>query len=578
MNVNFQYTPFDRPNEQIRLLTVHAGLSDSPLQCTLAIVPLKPHPPPYVAISYTWGPPTPTTSITIDGQPMVVRQSCADALRTMRLHRVNIPLWIDAICINQTDLYEKSFQVGLMGTIYSSAVSVAACLRCGDSLAMMRNLYPLIPPILDAGYDQEVFERWQEAVYAVMGNAYFTRMWIVQEIGLAKDLRLYSGEDVLDWTKFATQSYDWRGKMMSLRRYPTGPDLERKLKELSDTRTEMGTHQIYAHQKQDQTLTLTGLLSRHIERGCENPRDKIYAMLPMLEHASGFDSHHIQPDYGKSPWEVLWAYVSTIRFPAESERRKNSISTGFELWTGLRTFEGLVDCFKVAPSNIASFFEARRSRTEEQPFQPQTPHQLNYIETHFLGYAMRISCINSSTYGLLMRGNDAITRLPHSRHFLAVWPGLPTAAFTVEQGSVSNDSEAFNITGYYPGHGEVPALRQLPEKCDCRYSFCPAKRSKRDICKFVLVVFRHGLHMPGSTRLNFLAYPPDVHPEDLLAMVFLAQNSPNKAIEGFTATHTRSFIRMWEPAQQVKQKPSQERGISVSTMLAGIGQSIRRRW
>ncbi|GAB1309913.1 Heterokaryon incompatibility protein-domain-containing protein [Madurella fahalii] len=447
MDVKFRYIPFDRPNEQIRLLTVRPGLPDLPLQCTLTIAPLKPHPPPYVAISYTWGPPTPTTNITIDGQPMIVRQSCADALRTMRLHHVGVPVWIDAICINQADLREKSFQVGMMGSIYHSAVSVAACLQCGDNLSMLRNLYPLIPPTLNAGYDQEVFERWQAAVHTIMENAYFTRMWIVQEIGLAKDLRLYSGEDVLGWTEFETQSYDWRSKMMSLNRYPTGPDLERELKELSDTRTEMGTHQVYAHQKQDLTLTLTGLLSNHLKRRCENPRDKIYAMLPMLKHAGGFDSHHIQPDYRKSLWEVLWAYVSTIRFPAEPERRKNSLSTGFELWTGLRTFEGLVDCFKVASSDIAFFLEARRSRDEEQPFHPQAPHQPNYIETHFLGYAMRISCPNSSAYDSLVRANDALSRLQTNRHFFTVWPGLPAAVFTVEQGSISNDPEAFSISG-----------------------------------------------------------------------------------------------------------------------------------
>lgn len=105
----------------------------------------------------------------------------------------------------------------------------------------------------------------------------------------------------------------------------------------------MRTHRTYACQKQGQTLALTGLVSSHLKRGCENPRDKLYAMLPMLEHAGGFDSNHIQPNCDMSPWEMLWEYVRTIRFPAEPERRRNSlISAGFELWTGFKTFGDLV--------------------------------------------------------------------------------------------------------------------------------------------------------------------------------------------------------------------------------------------
>ena len=218
MEPHFEYSPFDQPTEQIRLLAIRPGLPDSPLQCTLSVVPLKPIPPPYVAISYTWGPPTPTATITINGQPMVVREGCHNALRTMRSHLTDVPVWIDAICINQNDMHEKSFQVGMMGAIYHGAISVAACLACGDSLAMMRNLYPLIPPTLDTSQAQdEVFERWQAAVHDMLSNPYFTRMWIVQEVALARELRLYSGEDVLDWPDLETQAYDWRAKMLSLK-------------------------------------------------------------------------------------------------------------------------------------------------------------------------------------------------------------------------------------------------------------------------------------------------------------------------------------------------------------------------
>ncbi|KAK3313079.1 heterokaryon incompatibility protein-domain-containing protein [Apodospora peruviana] len=534
MALNFQYTPFDHPSEQIRLLRIQAGSPDSSMQCSLTIVSLKPHPPPYVAISYTWGPPTPTTTISIDEQPMVVRQSCVETLRMMRLHHIDVPVWIDAICINQTDTREKSIQVGMMGSIYHSAAFVAACLQCGDSLSMMRNLYPLVTSTLKDGYEQNVFERWQTAVHAILGNAYFTRLWIVQEIGLARDLRLYSGEDVLDWSELETQAMDWRGKMMSLNRYPDGPDPERAFKELSDTQTQMGTHKTYAYQKRDKTLTLTGLMSSHLKRGCENPRDKIYAILPMLEHAGGFDSHNIQPDYDKSPWEVLWTYVRTIRFPKEPERRKNSISTGFELWTSLKTFEDLVECFRVSASETASFLQARSSVV--------CTHLPNYIETHFVGYALRICCTDGSAYRSLVRDNEDLRRLEPKPLFLAVWPGLPAAVFSIGP-AVFNNLEALMIGGYYPCHGEVNALSKLPERCDCRRSSCPAKRSKREIY---------------------------MHPEDLLAMVLLVRDS-----SGSVEMFAESFVRMWEP-QQRDQKPPHRLEVSVSSSLASFVRSFRR--
>ncbi|KAH6623463.1 heterokaryon incompatibility protein-domain-containing protein [Chaetomium tenue] len=500
MEPHFVYTQLDQPTEQIRLLTIHPGSPDSLLQCTLTVVSLKPDPPPYVAISYTWGPPMPTATITIDGKPMVVRKRCYSALRTMRSHLIAVPVWIDAICINQNDTHEKSFQVGMMGTIYHGAQSVAACLECGDSLTVMRNMYPLIPATLDASQAQdEVFERWQAAVHDMLGNPYFTRMWIVQEIALARELRLYSGEDVLDWSAFGAQTYDWRGKMMSLKRYPPGPDLERALKELSDTRTEMGTNKEYAHQTRNITPTLTGLMSSHLARGCENPRDKLYAMLPMLKHAGGFDSHQMQPAYGKSPWEVLWQYVTTIRFPGQPELRQNSISTGFELWTGLKTFESLVECFKVPEADIAAFFQARAAQ-QQVGNSSNLPAPPSPIETHFLGYAMRVSCPKGSAYNGLLGENTALSSVPQpKRHFLAIWPGLESAAFTLGPGPIPNEPEGYIIDGYYPFPGDIQALQRLPKCCDCRSSSCPGKRSKRDICKCRLdPASPHAPSQPGT--------------------------------------------------------------------------------
>ena len=463
---------------------------------------MKPDAPSYVAISYTWGPPIPTATIIIDGKALVVRQSCYNALQTMRLNGVGVdlPVWIDAVCINQSDTPEKNVQVDMMGTIYHSAAWVAACLECGDAISIMRNYGLLLASqkfdnsgvhvrLLLGDEQVDVFERWQEAVYSIMDNAYFTRMWIVQEIGLARDIRLYSYGDVdtLTWEDLERQTYDWRGRMMALDRFPWSrttideADLERALKELADTRTEMGMRKDYPYQERNKSLTLTGLLRAHLRRRCEDPRDKIYAVLPMLKHIGAFDAHHtVVPDYNKPVLDVLREYVDAIRFPTEPERR-NSISTGYELWPGLKVFECLVDCFKVPEPEAASFLGARRlrSRCPGQPFPPQ-----NYFETHFVGLAMQIrcSCPRSKEYAALVQEHEGLKQLQPRPQFLAVWNGLPAAVFTLGLDSMpgSQTPEAFPISGYYPCRNEV----QLSRTCECSNRSCAGKRSKQEMCKW----------------------------------------------------------------------------------------------
>ena len=65
-----------------------------------------------------------------------------------------------------------------------------------------------------------------------------------------------------------------------------------------------------------------------------------------------------------------------------------------------------------------------------------------------------------------------------------------------------------------------------------------------------------------------------MHPQDLLAMVFHTQASPNNPITRFTTAHTRSFVRMWEPVQQ--QQPTQKGGpvTAAASMLAGLKRAI----
>ena len=97
--------------------------------------------PGYEALSYTWGDPLDTRTVMLKDQPFQVTKNLEAALRNLR-HRLihgtksnDRVLWIDAICINQTDIQERNVQVRRMLDIYKSATRVVIWLGEGDQTA-----------------------------------------------------------------------------------------------------------------------------------------------------------------------------------------------------------------------------------------------------------------------------------------------------------------------------------------------------------------------------------------------------------------------------------------------------------
>jgi len=127
------YDPFEesRPDE-IRVLRVHPSASiDDPVICDLRIVSLGDN-PEYAALSYTWGPPLFDHQITCDGRNFMITGSLHWALRRFRATGWQI-LWADQICIDQSNLEERSRQVLLMKDIYEKALKVFVYLGEGSS-------------------------------------------------------------------------------------------------------------------------------------------------------------------------------------------------------------------------------------------------------------------------------------------------------------------------------------------------------------------------------------------------------------------------------------------------------------
>jgi hypothetical protein len=98
-----------------RVLKTLAILS-TPMRFSLTIVSLE-SPPSYSALSYTWGSADPNDDLTADytekiivnGCTVVITENLWGALKT--IHSGEGYLWVDALCINQQDLVERSAQV-----------------------------------------------------------------------------------------------------------------------------------------------------------------------------------------------------------------------------------------------------------------------------------------------------------------------------------------------------------------------------------------------------------------------------------------------------------------------------------
>ncbi|KAF2826116.1 hypothetical protein CC86DRAFT_276577, partial [Ophiobolus disseminans] len=92
--------------------------------------------PHFTALSYVWGNDPPTHRcfqlfVECEGAKLQVTANCHSALRHLRKKLGKMTIWVDAVCINQFDLAEKSQQIPLMSNIFSRAEIVYVWLGQG---------------------------------------------------------------------------------------------------------------------------------------------------------------------------------------------------------------------------------------------------------------------------------------------------------------------------------------------------------------------------------------------------------------------------------------------------------------
>ena len=171
------YTPLPQQPGAIRLLRLFPNSdAGAPIHCSLLIYILedlggKPH--LYEALSYAWGDPDKTVEITVSGFSINITENTHAALRRLRDHYFERILWIDALCIDQSNKQEVATQFLFMARIYSEASRVLVWLgeAANGSDIALENLR-----LMNHGPEKDTNHRI--VVRHLLERPWFRRVWV----------------------------------------------------------------------------------------------------------------------------------------------------------------------------------------------------------------------------------------------------------------------------------------------------------------------------------------------------------------------------------------------------------------
>jgi len=332
-SASYEYEPL--PPETFRLirLTYDPTSPDAPA-ISLVLAPYA-DPPIYFAISYTWGPPQTwdSQSITIDGASMAMASNVRRIIEfhaPRRKHTAKY-IWIDAVCINQRSRDEKTSQVRRMDEIYRNARGVTVWLGDGsistrEAALAARRLWQLF--LYSTAVDASMFclalastwfvrlrdaEAW-EALRILLTRPWFSRVWVFQELVLARHVRVvYSGR-ALPWRLVASAGE------ICLRhsRFPVVGEMLRRGGNIRsagvrwrDETPELyhpAMFEKYRKRLRERTGQGGGVDSTEFLRMCRgflatDPRDKVFALIGLSE--DGREDKRLMADYSKPTGEVM---------------------------------------------------------------------------------------------------------------------------------------------------------------------------------------------------------------------------------------------------------------------------------
>jgi hypothetical protein len=222
------YTRLDFISYEIRLLNIQEAPHDESVHCTLEKATLI-DPGSYHALSYCWGDLRNKKKITINDTIVEVGHNLEAALRQLR-SRGYLRIWIDALCINQSDNEERALQIRNMRQIYSQAMYVITWL--GDDPDNIANAvkyllenerYIWFPGRRHTavgftfgarGGNTEEEREWDTQRWRIFQNffelPYWRRVWVIQEIASSRRVKILFGRIAMDWKYITYALGHWK--------------------------------------------------------------------------------------------------------------------------------------------------------------------------------------------------------------------------------------------------------------------------------------------------------------------------------------------------------------------------------
>jgi hypothetical protein len=188
---------------RFRILIINPGTDGSKVTGYIAehdiFDPLK-----YNALSYTWGDEPPIHRIDLNYEPYYVPPNLFHALQRLRSPMHHVFLWVDFICINQSDEAEKSTQVKRMADIYQKAQCVLIWL--GEEGWTSKQAMKFISQVNRQSFPWDGLW-WKKDEFAafnhILDRPWFRRRWVIQEAAYSANAFIYCGDRQVKLDDFA---------------------------------------------------------------------------------------------------------------------------------------------------------------------------------------------------------------------------------------------------------------------------------------------------------------------------------------------------------------------------------------
>jgi hypothetical protein len=299
---------------EIRLLSLQPRACSETITCTTKHVKLSKK-PQYEALSYEWGAKE-TKQISFNGNLYGVRLNLYNALVNLRHETEERVLWIDALCINQKDMKERNHQVSQMARIYRGATCVVAWLgldkKCVKAVEVLQSAKipgeeylwrgPLDFPPLSR---EDMFSMLQ----ALSQRKYWSRLWIIQEIYLASQLRIQCGTYSIPWDRLRSIYLSFYNGRYPVQNYPLKIMKKRRLRAIAKIiLSHMGQHFIlWPEDNRPFTPTLFAICFSKCRADCENVLDKVFGLSALSLSCC---QQAVPIDYGLTIDELLEKVIS----------------------------------------------------------------------------------------------------------------------------------------------------------------------------------------------------------------------------------------------------------------------------